>query len=99
MSPELLISIVFLPAVWAIPLLCFDEKAKDAMRYWGVLGTALTFFLTLLLWKDFSMASSTMQFRFDAPWVPSWNINFSLGVDGISLPLVPADRFCLFARR
>ena len=54
MSPEtLLTGIVFLPAVWAIPLLLFDTHAKEAMRYWGVLGTALTFALTLQLWMHF----------------------------------------------
>ena len=98
MSPELLIGIVFLPAVAAIPLLCFDSKAKEAMRCYCVGATAFTFALTLMLWKDFSSAASGIQFKFDMPWVQTWNINFSLGVDGISLPLVVLTGFvCLLA--
>ena len=68
------------------------------MRYWGVLGTALTFALTLLLWMSFVPTQSDMQFKFTVPWVPNWNIYFSLGVDGISMPLVVLTGFvCLLS--
>ena len=103
MSPETILTcIVFLPAVWAIPLLCFDSKAKEAMRYWGVLGTALTFAATLQLWTQFKSgtdpASSGFQFRISTPWIENWHIFFSLGVDGISLPLVVLTGFvCLLS--
>ena len=99
MSPETLLTcIVFLPAVWAIPLLCFDSQAKEAMRYWGVLGTALTFALTLQLGMHFDPAVSAMQHKFALPWIENWNIYFSLGVDGISLPLVVLTGFvCLLS--
>ena len=94
MSPETLLTcIVFLPAVWAIPLVCFDTKAKEAMRYWGVLGTALTFALTVQLWMQFDVKQSAVQFKFDTPWIANWNVFFSLGVDGISLPLVVLTGF------
>ena len=83
MSPETLLTcIVFLPAVWAIPLLRFDSQAKEAMRYWGVLGTALTLALTLVLWMRFDSSKSAVQFKFDLPWIENWHVYFSLGVDG-----------------
>ncbi|HEY0980979.1 MULTISPECIES: NuoM family protein [unclassified Schlesneria] len=97
-SETILTCIVFLPAVWAIPLLCFDAKAKEAMRYWGVLGTALTFALTLQLWAQFDPSQSGMQCRISVPWIPNWNANFTLGVDGISLPLIVLSGFvCLLS--
>jgi len=99
MSPETTLAlIVFLPAIWAIPLLCFDSQAKEAMRYWGVLGTAFTFALTLLLWMHFDPSVASMQHKFSYEWVKNWNINFCLGVDGISLPLVVLTGFvCLLS--
>ncbi len=99
MSPETLLTcIVFLPAVWAIPLLGFDKKNNEAMRYYGVFGTALTFVFTLFLWGAFDYGKSGMQHKFDLAWVPTWNIFFSLGVDGISLPLVVLTGFvCLLS--
>ena len=99
MSPEtLLTSIVFLPAVWSVALLFFDKKNIEAMRYWGVLGTAFTFALTLLLLRGFNPTDAGMQYKFEMPWVQTWNINYSLGVDGISLWLVVLTGFvCLLA--
>ena len=98
MSPELLIGIVFLPAFCALLLLWFDSKAKEAMRYWGVGATAFTFALTLLLWKDFNSANPAAQYVVNIPWIPTWKINFFLGVDGISLPLVVLTGFvCLLS--
>jgi len=94
----LLTSIVFAPTVFAFLLLFFDGKAKDAMRYFGVIGTAFTFLFTLLLWGHFDTSATTMQHKFDLEWIPSWNIYYSLGVDGISLPLVVLTGFvCLLA--
>lgn len=87
-SEFLLTAIVFLPAVWAVVLLLFDGQNKESMRYWTVLGTALTFVLTLQLWFNFDASQAGMQHRVNVPWIPNWNVNFSLGVDGISLPLV-----------
>ncbi len=99
MSPETLLTcIVFLPAVWAIPLVVFDAKAKEAMRYWGVLGTALTFALTLQLWMQFDTKNPGIQFQVVKSWIENWNVNFQLGVDGISLPLVVLTGFvCLLS--
>ena len=98
-SPETLLTcIVFFPALWAVFLLFFDGKAKDAMRNFCVLGTGLTFFFTLMVWNQFKPGVGEMQFRFSESWVQSWNINFSLGVDGISLPLVVLTAFvCLLS--
>ncbi|MBS0202044.1 MAG: NADH-quinone oxidoreductase subunit M [Planctomycetes bacterium] len=87
-SEFLLGAIVFLPALWAIPLIWFDGQNKDSMRYWTVLGTSLTFVLTLQLWASFDLAQGGMQHSFSKPWIPGWNVNYALGVDGISLPLV-----------
>ena len=88
-SSEFLLSmIVFLPALWAIPLIWFDGQNKESMRYWTVLGTALTFVLSLQLWYSFDPSQAEMQHLFRYEWIPAWNVNFALGVDGISLPLV-----------
>ncbi|WP_010587244.1 complex I subunit 4 family protein [Schlesneria paludicola] len=99
MDPETLLTcIVFLPAVWALLLLFIDSNAKEFMRYWGVMGTALTFLFTLMLWGQFKPTESGIQFELVREWVPTWNIYFRLGVDGISLPLVVLTGFvCLLA--
>ena len=84
----LLTWIIFLPAAFAFSLLWFDKQAKEAMRYWTLLGTAFTFALTLLAWSGFDPSQGEMQMRYSAEWIKNWNVYYSLGVDGISLPLV-----------
>lgn len=99
MSPEtLLTGIVFLPAVFGLLLVFFDKQAKEAMRYWGVIATTLTFALTLNLWYGFKPEISGMQYYISVPWVTTWKINYTLGADGISMPLVVLTGFvCLLA--
>ena len=87
-SEFLLGMIVFLPVLWSIPLVWFDSQNKESMRYWTVLGTALTFILTIQLCTSFDVNQGGMQHHFSWPWIAGWNVNYSLGVDGISLPLV-----------
>ena len=41
-----------------------------------------------LLWAGFDVASGRVQFVERASWIPSLNVEYFLGVDGISMPLV-----------
>ena len=36
--------------------------------------------------SEFTRGTST-------PWIPTWNIHYRLGYDGISIPTCPADQF------
>jgi len=95
-EPDFLLgAIIFLPALWALLIAAFfEEKSADGIRYFAFLGTALTCVLTFLLWFLFDPYAPPeklhdgMQFYVSHSWVSSWHINYSLGVDGISLPLV-----------
>ncbi len=92
MNPDFLLSaIIFLPAAAALLMAFFDGRNADLLRAWSLGATILTFGLTLVLWMQFSQLpadASGMQFVVRRDWIPSWNIHFRLGVDGISLPLV-----------
>lgn len=89
MNPEFLLSaIIFLPAVGALILSLLDSKAVDAFRYGTLIITGATFGLTLMLWGQFDYEMSGIQMNVEKGWIPTWNIYYRLGVDGISLPLV-----------
>ncbi len=98
-SPETLSSwIIFLPTIFAFFLIFFDTKAVEAMRIWSLAGTIVTFFLTLVLAGQFNPADPGIQGQVNIPWIASWNINYQLGFDGISLPLVMLTSFvCLLS--
>jgi NADH-quinone oxidoreductase subunit M len=84
----LLTLVIFLPTLGALGLLAFSPKAESAMRSFANLVTAATFVLTLVLWGKFDPSEPGIQMAVNVTWIKSWNVNYQLGVDGISLPLV-----------
>jgi NADH-quinone oxidoreductase subunit M len=63
--------------------------AKDSSaRVIALLFTLADFLLALPLWWLFDPSSSQMQFTEHVTWISSPPIHYSLGLDGISLPLV-----------
>ena len=56
-------------------------------------GAILGFVVTIPLWTGFDMKTSAMQFVELAPWIPRFNINYHLGVDGISMLFVLLNSF------
>ncbi len=103
----LLSVIIFLPAFGALGLCLpfFDKKNVEAMRYWSLLITVMTFVATLVLLTNFNPAEPGIQPIQESgergvavTWISNWNIYYRLGYDGISVPLVLLTSFiCLLA--
>ena len=76
----------FLPlAGAAVIMLCGRER----LARWLALATTLaTFAVSVPLYVDFDKDLSDLQFVEDVGWIPAWNINYTMGVDGISLPFI-----------
>jgi len=95
----LLSLVVFLPSAGALALAFFPREQTEAMKYFTLAVTAVVFLLTVVMalpgdgaWQ-FDVALSDMQKVFSVPWIPSFNINYFMGVDGISFPLVLLTTF------
>lgn len=89
MNPTVLLSfIIFFPAVCALLMAFMDGRAVDQLRGFTLISTIVTFAATLLLYNEFQMDVAGMQMQVVHDWIPSWNVYYRLGVDGISLPLV-----------
>ena len=50
--------------------------------------TMVEFFLSLILWRTFDFTQQGMQFVERVEWMPTFNIQYAVGVDGISILLV-----------
>jgi NADH-quinone oxidoreductase subunit M len=57
-------------------------------RWWALTCTTIVAALSLPLWGRFHADSADFQFREHAAWIPFLKIDYSLGIDGISLLLV-----------
>ena len=93
--------IVFGPALAALVLALWpgttDEEHRsrrdDLFRIVTLIVTICVFALTMLVFfvlpeTQFNDTSAAMQSTFNADWIPSFNIEYFMGVDGISLPLI-----------
>jgi NADH-quinone oxidoreductase subunit M len=117
-------AVIFLPTVFALVLMLFPsprdeanrEKWNNAVRWWSLLGTALTLGVSLGIfilyysnvydknlstWQESLLShraeearasdvtrKSSTDWVSSYPWISRFNIDYYLGIDGISLPLI-----------
>ncbi|MEI6483310.1 MAG: NADH-quinone oxidoreductase subunit M [Betaproteobacteria bacterium] len=91
---EMLSLAIWTPIVFGVLLLALgrDEHA-NAVRWFALTGAVISFVLTLPLYAQFDTASAGMQFAENLPWIDRFNVNYHLGVDGISLWFVLLTSF------
>lgn len=85
----------FFPLLGVLVILFLKNEQKSLIR-WVALGTSLiTFALSLVVLAQFNAANTELQFVTNLPWiqVANWNINFHMGVDGLSILLVLLTTF------
>ncbi|MDX6805484.1 NADH-quinone oxidoreductase subunit M [Terrihabitans rhizophilus] len=88
---------IFLPLVGALLLLFMrgnDPATLRNVRHIALWTTVVTFVVSLFLLPGFDASSSDFQFVEKTPWLGD-TINYHLGVDGISLPLVLLTTFLM----
>jgi NADH-quinone oxidoreductase subunit M len=81
----LLSLIITIPLLGAVMILFIDNSSTDKIRNIALISSMSTFFLSTILWVVFDRSTSQFQFVEEFLWIPSSNINFYVGVDGISL--------------
>ncbi|PKO84247.1 MAG: NADH-quinone oxidoreductase subunit M [Betaproteobacteria bacterium HGW-Betaproteobacteria-11] len=93
MNSSLLSLAIWVPIVGALPVLALGSERRNQMR-WLALAVALAgFAVTLPLYLGFDISQAGMQFVEQAPWITRFNVQYALGVDGISMPFVILNSF------
>lgn len=96
LDTNLLSVIVFLPLAWAFLGLLIPgntEGGRSITRIWTLLGTLVTFVLSISLYTRFSAGGAEFQFTEMMDWLPALGIKYNLGMDGISLWLILLTTF------
>ncbi len=89
----LLTLVIWLPILGGIAVLASGDQAASLSKRLA-LGVAIaTFALSLPLWLAFDSTTAEMQFLERMPWIPLFGIEYFLGVDGISMPLILLTTF------
>lgn len=82
----ILSTLIFLPLAGAFVL--FLIRNEKAAKIWALIVSLVVFALSLPLYFYFDPATYKYQFAEHSPWIPAFKINYTLGIDGISLFLV-----------
>lgn len=86
-NDHILTLVTFLPTVAALILLAVPSSKKKVL-HWGAFGFSIVeFVLSLHLYCKFQNTGS-FEFMELKPWIPFWNIQYLLGIDGVSLLLI-----------
>lgn len=84
----ILSTLIFLPVAGAA-LLLLIPRAKESLAKWiSLLVSIAAFILSIPLFTNFDKSTHLMQFVERHEWIPSWNMTYYLGLDGISVLFV-----------
>jgi NADH-quinone oxidoreductase subunit M len=93
MEMPLLSLVIWLPIVGGGLVLALGERRVDAVRWLALAVSLLTLLVSLPLFTEFDRTTAAMQFVERAPWIDQFNVEYYLGVDGISMPLILLTTF------
>ena len=80
-------------AIGALLLLLGLESQVQLVRWIALIGSLVSFLVTLPLYRGFRLGTPEMQFVENHSWIARFNVNYRLGVDGISFWFVLLTAF------
>ena len=99
LSHSILSLLTWLPIFGGMAVLIAGDGGDSAsarvagMRLLSLSVSLLTFVLSVFLYNNFDTTTASMQFVERSPWIEALNVEYFLGVDGISAPLIILTAF------
>lgn len=85
---------IWIPIVFGIILLAVGRDDQPGTARWiALVGSLVSFLVTIPVITGFDNSTAAMQFVEKISWIPRFNVNYHLGVDGISMWFVPLTAF------
>jgi NADH-quinone oxidoreductase subunit M len=89
----LLSTLIWLPILGGLLVFLLGDRRAGAAKMIALAVTVVTLVLSIRLYAGIDQGSAAMQFVETVPWLPAFNIHYSLGVDGISVALIMLTAF------
>src|SRR5712691_9058281 len=93
METSVLSLMIFIPIVGMAAILCIPSQADDLIKKVAFVVTLPPLVLGAWLFQHFNRATPDLQFVVKVPWIASYNIEYFVGVDGISISMVLLTAF------
>jgi NADH-quinone oxidoreductase subunit M len=78
-------TLTVVPLVGAIAVLALGGRNKSLVRWTALAFSLISLLLTLILWHNFNTAADGFQFQELHTWIPSLNVDYRVGIDGLGL--------------
>jgi NADH-quinone oxidoreductase subunit M len=85
---HILTYMTFIPIAGMFVVLCLPGKAHNLIRWTAALVTVPPLLMAVWLFVNFDRAQAGFQLMEHHKWIPSFNIEYFVGVDGISITMV-----------
>jgi len=85
--------LIFVPIFGAILIASLPRQRHDIIKWVALITTLATLAISLPLYFGFNQNVTGYQFEEFRPWITSLNINYHVGIDGLSLFLVLLTTF------
>ncbi len=86
--PFVLTLILLFPLLGAIAILFIPGENEKGIKKLAVIISLFPLLFSILIWFGYDFSQGGYQFVEKYPWIPSLGIQYYLGVDGLSIPLV-----------
>jgi NADH-quinone oxidoreductase subunit M len=85
---------IWIPIAFGVVTLATGgDRNAPVSRLIALIGAMLGFAVTLPLYARFDALAGGFQFQVSVPWIDTFNVNYHLGIDGMSLLLILLNSF------
>ncbi len=84
---------IWFPILGGVAVLFVGDDNPGRAKALTLTVAILTFLFSIPLFTLFDSTTATMQFEELLPWIPAFSVNYHLGVDGFSMPLILLTAF------
>ncbi len=78
----------FFPLIGGLVVLCLPKENLKAIRWTALAASLIPLALSLQMMADYDSTSPALQFVERVSWIPAFNINYFMGVDGLSAAMI-----------
>jgi NADH-quinone oxidoreductase subunit M len=93
LTSSLLSLLIWVPIIGGALVLALGDQRLALAKWVALIVALLTFALCIPLYLGFDGSTAEFQFRERLPWIPAFNSDYHLGIDGIALPLILLTTF------
>jgi len=90
---SLLSLLIWIPMLGGVGVLLAGDQRPVLARWLALLACVAAFLFSVILFVQFDTGTAAMQWQEFHPWIAVFNINYHLGVDGFSVPLILLTTF------